>query len=262
MKKFLDRLFGILSLNTLLALLVATGSTYLSILYGLKIDFPLTIIGIAVVFPIVFSIGWAYNRREAALVQYGIMKSMSRSMYLASRDWLRDNWEAAENNKKDFKETTQEIFELCIKLFQSKPWPWFLHEEKLIYSQFSKLSRVIEDLRDRWLSGSEVSRLNAHHNRFMTAFEVLKHIYQYRTPRTLRLYSKLFIYIVLIILWPYFALLATGQALWLSMIMPIVFAMVLTGLDNIQELLENPFDQVWEDDIKINPHKIISAIED
>jgi hypothetical protein len=44
----------------------AVASTYLCGRFGLLAEFPLTLIATAVVFPIVFSIGGAYKRREAA----------------------------------------------------------------------------------------------------------------------------------------------------------------------------------------------------
>lgn len=261
MIRILKRFYSILGINTLFAIFVAVTSTAISIRLGWKIDFPLTIIGMAVVFPIVFSIGGAYNRRESALAQYWIMKSMWRSMYLASRDWLRDNDEKAIENKNNFKNQITNVFSLCIDFFKSPKDTHFSEEEIKIYKEFSNISKSIEDLRDRWLSGSEVSRVNAYLNRFITSFETVKHIYQYRTPRTLRLYSKFFIYTILIVLWPYFALLAENQILWLAFIKPILFAMVFTGLDNIQEHLENPFDQIWEDDIKINPSKFKNTLD-
>lgn len=261
MKNLFNRLFSILSFNTLSALFVAVGSTTISIYYQWKLEFPLTIIGIAVVFPIVFSIGGAYTRRESALVQYGIMKSMGRAIFLASRDWLRDDGESRIRNLDNIKSQVFNVFSLCTKLFQNTNTTHFSEEEKDIYKEFSNISRSIEDLRDRGLSGSEVSRVNAYLSRFLTAFETLKHIYQYRTPRTLRLYSKFFIYVILIVLGPYFAFIAEGQQLWLGLVTPILFAMVLTGLDNIQEHLENPFDQIGEDDIRINPEKFIRTLE-
>jgi len=256
---FLKRFFSIVSINTLIATSLAMASTAASIYYNWKIDFPLTIIGIAVVFPIVFSIGSAYNRREQALVQYGLMKSMGRAIFFASRDWLRDNDDKARKNIEDFRLHTTAIFAGCSEFFKATPSEAPEIEQK-IYKNFSNLSRTIEDLRDRGLSGSEVSRVNAYLNRFIGAFEVLKHIYQYRTPRTLRLYSKFFIYAMLLILGPYFALLGEGQEFWLTYIKPILFAMVFTGLDNIQEHLENPFDQVGEDDIRINPEKFYNSL--
>jgi hypothetical protein len=37
--------------------------------------------------------------------------------------------------------------------------------------------------------------------------------------------------------------------------MPVLFALVLSALDNIQEHLENPFDQIGQDDVNINAEK-------
>ncbi len=68
-------------------------------------------------------------------------------------------------------------------------------------------------------------------------FETVKHIYQYRTPVTLRAYSDLFIFLL-----------------------PVLFSIILVGLDSIQAHLENPFDQIGEDDITINAEKFIERL--
>lgn len=256
----LQRLFAILGWNTLLALLVAVGAMHLSLMLGWTLDVPLTIIGIAVVFPIVFSIGGAYGRREAALVQYGIMKSSARAIVLATRDWQQNAAGVLTPEAKEMKLHITRIFSLCVSLFQTTSSAEFATLEATIYQEFSQLSVRIESLRRRGLTGGEVGRVHGYQYNFVTAFETLKHIYQYRTPRTLRLYSKVFIYITLIILGPYFAHLVDGQTLWLGYTLPILFAMILTGLDNIQEHLENPFDQIGEDDIKIHPEKFLQTI--
>ncbi|NQU63164.1 MAG: hypothetical protein HQ517_02610 [SAR324 cluster bacterium] len=39
-------------------------------------------------------------------------------------------------------------------------------------------------------------------------------------------------------------------------------ASVIKDFDNIQEHLENPFDQVGEDDIRINPDKFIETLNE
>lgn len=260
MKVFFERFFSILGLNTIITIILAVGSTFICITYNLKIDFPLTVIGVAVVFPIVFSIGGAYTRRENALMQYGIMKSMGRSIYFASRDWLRDDNAKCHKNVDNFKNQLSNVFSLCGNLFRTENKENFSREEADIYIEFSNISNTIEELRDRGLSGSEVSRVNQYLNKYMLAFETLKHIYQYRTPRTLRLYSKFFIYAVMILLGPYFALLADEQHLWIDYIQPVLFSMVFTGLDNIQEHLENPFDQIGEDDIKFRGKKFKESL--
>ena len=111
------------------------------------------------------------------------------------------------------------------------------------------------------LPSGEASRMNQFLSKMIDAFETMKHIYQYRTPVTLRAYSKIFIVVVPIIYGPYFADVAKDSTLALSFIMPVLFSLVLVGLDNIQEHLENPFDQIGEDDIKINAEKFVSVLD-
>lgn len=66
--------------------------------------------------------------------------------------------------------------------------------EEQVYAVFSRLPSFIESMRKQGVSGSEISRANQYLSKMIVAFENIKHIYQYRTPRTLRTYSRLFIY--------------------------------------------------------------------
>ena len=43
--------------------------------------------------------------------------------------------------------------------------------------------------------------------------------------------------------------------------MPILGSLILVGLANIQDHLENPFDQVGEDDVVINAEKFVARLE-
>ena len=43
--------------------------------------------------------------------------------------------------------------------------------------------------------------------------------------------------------------------------LPVLFTVILVSLDNIQEHLENPFDQVGEDDVVINAEKFVARFE-
>lgn len=40
-----------------------------------------------------------------------------------------------------------------------------------------------------------------------------------------------------------------------------LFTLILVGLDNIQEQLEDPFDQVGEDDVVINAEKFVKRLD-
>ena len=43
--------------------------------------------------------------------------------------------------------------------------------------------------------------------------------------------------------------------------MPVLFALILVGLANIQDELENPFDQIGVDDVAIDPERFIVSLD-
>ena len=255
--RFFKSLFLVVNFQTILVTLFAVLSTYLCKKYSLTADFPLTLIGIAIVFPVVFSIGEAYKRREKALDQYAILKAHGRAIYFASRDWIKDD---SKKTDEDLRQIFKSLFEDLTHYFHSNSNKEVLEREKRLYNDFTDLSLFIESMRLRGLSGSEVSRVNQYLNKMMTGFESMKHIFQYRTPRTLRLYSKLFIYILPALYGPYFAYISIEQYSGLVYIMPILFSLVLVSLDNIQDHLENPYDQNGEDDITLNAGKFVENL--
>jgi len=134
--------------------------------------------------------------------------------------------------------------------------------EERVYETFSALSQFIRiDLRQAGLATGEVSRCNQYLSKMILAFEQIKHIYQYRTPRTLRAFSDFFITVLPILYGPYFAHISKDFSAGLTYVMPVLFALVLVSLDNIQEHLENPFDQVGQDEVSINAEKFVDRLQ-
>ncbi len=255
--KLFRSLILILNYKTIIITLLSLATTYLCIVYKWSADLPQTLIGIAVVFPIVFSIGVAYQRRENALKDYSNLKAHSRSIYLSVRDWFDD-----ENPKQleDCKGIILGLLSSCREFFMA-PKNEKEIKEREVYKKFSELSIFIKELRKRGMVAGELSRVNQYLSKMIEAFESLKHISQYRTPITLRAYSRLFIIITPIIYAPYFAYIGKNIHLILAMVTPFLFSIVLVGLDNIQDHLENPFDQIGEDDVKINAEKLTSNLD-
>lgn len=256
--KHLRRIFLIINFKTLFVAGLAVLSTFLCQRYELTADFPLTLIATAVIFPIVFSIGGAYKRREAALREYGSLKAHGRALYFATRDWLESPDQEVLQKAKDL---LAQFFSSCRKFF-TEPLKKMAENEEKIYQIFSQLSSYIKkDLRGKGLASGEVSRCNQFLSKMMISFENIKHIYQYRTPRTLRAFSDFFILTLPILYGPYFAELGKEATHGLQYIMPILFATILVSLDNIQDHLENPFDQIGEDDVTINVEKFIQRLD-
>ncbi len=64
----LRQFFRIFDLQVALIAALAVAATWGCIAYGIRSDLPSSLIAVAIVFPIVFSIGAAYQRRETDLV--------------------------------------------------------------------------------------------------------------------------------------------------------------------------------------------------
>jgi len=154
-----------------------------------------------------------------------------------------------------------ELLLSCKTLF-AQPIAEMAENEERVYRAFSRLSTYIKvDLRGRGLSTGEVSRCNQFLSKMIIAFEDVKHIYQYRTPRTLSAFSGFFRDHLAILCGPYFVAIAEDYSNGLVYVVPILCTIILVNLDNIQEHLENPFDQIGEDDIVINAEKFTDHLK-
>ena len=255
--KRLTSIFLIINLKSLIIAGFAVLSTWLCLRYDIRGDFPLTMISTAIVFPIVFSIGHAYKRRENALDKYGALKAHGRALYYAARDWLPTHED--EDRIAHIESILNKLMQGCRDMFKGKLSDMEKHE-LAIYATFSELSEFVKHLRADGLPSGECSRANQYVGKIIVAFEGIKHIYQYRTPRTLRAFSDFFIVILPILYGPFFAHEATSYNNALIYVMPVLFAVILVGLDNIQDHLEDPFDGVGEDDVNINVDKFIALL--
>jgi predicted membrane chloride channel (bestrophin family) len=121
-----------------------------------------------------------------------------------------------------------------------------------VYASFSELSRVNESLRaDAGLSTSELARLNQYLRNAIANVEKLRNVAVYRTPVALRAYTQVFLNAFPVLFSPYFALISSNGWWALGFIMASLYSPVLVGLDNIQESLEDPFDGIGEDDVRL-----------
>ena len=254
--KILKSLYLIINYKTFIVTALALGSTYTCRILDLKADFPLTIIGIAIVFPVVFSIDSAYKRRERALALLADFKSHLLSIFYASRDWVD-----SEGFEQEVKGQLLETYSSLRSLFTANS-DHMKDSEQKIFDNISKLSQMLMGFRSLGLPSGELSRVNQYISKLVVSIENLKVILHYRTPITLRAYSKVFIYTFPIIYGPYFEYVAEQYSNGLQYMMPVMFSFILISLDNIQGHLENPFDQVGEDDIKFDVEEFSEMIEE
>ena len=255
MKNVLRSFFLIINYKTLIITALAVISSEVCYRYDLTAKFPDMLVGVAIVFPVVFSIGSAYNRRETALQRFSDFKGHAIAIYYATRDWttMKEN-----DLPQRVRKMVGEMVVIMRSMFKSNHRGDLIQNEKKLYEYFSNLSALTMEMRQYGVQSGEISRISQYVSKMVIAFDNLKIIHAYRTPVTLRAYSKVFIYVFPIVYGPYFASTFKDFSAHLEFVMPILYSFILVSLDNIQDHLEHPFDEVGEDDIRIDETEIVS----
>ena len=269
MSKVLKHFFSVINTKTFVVIAAACVTTYVCTILDFHYNVPTDLIGIAIVFPIVFSINAAYSRREKALEHYSVFKGSALSIRYAHMHWIDENQKENRQGKKiNGDEHVNRIDKIYKKLFDNiykylhsiKPDPeTYDHIIKL----FGDISLSNEKLRPFVL---DTENARSHNNLRLMAVELenIINIKNYRTPNSLRAYTKVFLNIFPIIFGPFFAHIAITKGIEFGLVMAIIYSLVLTILDNIQEDLEDPFDGIGSDDIRLNFPTMLgpSTIED
>ncbi len=242
----------IIDFQTLAVTFLALLSTWLCRRMGFGGDMPSGLIGVAIVFPIVFSINAAYRRRETALGLLSDLKAHALALYYIHRDWARPTENGAQKeHQAGFRRLARELFEALKTCFRAKGE---MAEESRaqIYGLFSRFSSSFEVLRREGMSAGEVSRANQYLRAMIIDFEKMLNILYYRTPLALRAYSRVFLNIFPIVFGPYFAYLGDKSHPAVGYGVAVAYSLVLVSLDNIQEGLENPFDGIGAEDVRLD----------
>ena len=240
---------------------LAVISTYLCSRWGWEADVPAGLIGLAVVFPIVFSINAAYRRREEVLRYFGGLKGHAIALYYAHRDWAPLEGEEYVQHIQEHRKNVQHLIEAIRDHFlEDGGRKQETFEE--IFRVFSRISVSIEVLRAEGVSPTEISRMNQYLSKMMIDFEKMNNILVYRTPASLRAYSTIFLHAFPILFGPFFAQIAADSFLSVGYLVAIVYSLVLVTLDNVQADLEDPFDQVGTDDVNFNVFREYEPIFD
>ncbi|MFB6356513.1 MAG: hypothetical protein ABEJ65_08355 [bacterium] len=247
--KTLKRFFVIVDLQTLAVTLLGVLGTFLCMRFGIRAEIPTSLVGIAVVFPIVFSISAAYTRREEALKYLASMKAQLMNIYYSHRDWVppenSEDGAEADRAREIIHTLLQQVRDFFIEGPEESD-----RDPHDIYNSISQLSRSVEDIRDK--GAPNLSRTGQSIRNVVRDFEKMRNILEYRTPNSLRAYSSLFLNSFPVLFAPYLAFLGHDFHPSLGYFVAVFYSIVLVSLDNIQDDLENPFDRVGTDDLNVD----------
>lgn len=263
MKLYLNKYISALNHRTLIALLMSILATYLSHKYALIFDLDLTLVSVAVVFPLVFTLGSAFERRERALEHLGRAKgALSAIKYCFSF--------AKKIDESEKQRIYNEIHDVKLELIRH------LHsdgsDKTRLNNAIQKIQEFITLHRDN-LGRSLSLRVYRLMRDVIMGVENSISIKAHRTPHSIRAYCLLFIYF-----FPFFyaptlirnieyqdagiaevmntsAMFGNRYAI-IVYVLNIAISFILIVLYNVQEQIENPFDQHGIDDIQLENFEI------
>ena len=207
----------------------------------------LTLLSIAIIFPLVFAIRGSFRRREKALEHLSEFKSTLHTVgnFLLSKPELVDLY------KKDVDAILLDINKTVLTHLSNHDADLTEVDEsmnqvyKFVVDKNETISRQIRDKVFRFMKDmhESVENLNA--------------IHIHRTPISLKAYCLIFIYIFPFIYAPEIIKnVGDFQQEWMVYSIVFITQFILISLYNIQNQLEYPFDNVGIDDIDLENFKL------
>jgi predicted membrane chloride channel (bestrophin family) len=215
--------------------------------YQITIDFDISIVSIAIVFPLVFSITSAYQRRQEAIGLF--LDFRNKIIDLTNIFFAVDKIE-----KKDYDLLFNKLFGIQASLinYLTKEDSNDIFEQ--IRQERKDVLRIIDDRKKLFNEREKDSLIRVKNELFLSA-EKIRGIKLHGTPISLKKYCLIFIY--------FSPLLFNTQSILnktpfdlniessLTLLFTLVMSFVLMALYNVQDYIENPFDQKGLDDLKI-----------
>ena len=233
---------------------IAAIAVYLSKYFDLKIDVNVNLFVSPIVFPLAFSINTDFLRREKVLDDLANFKAAGMSWFFCMRDWR----EAAQLDTFWMKAVHQKLKSMLFYMRE-----YLLTEKstrrkvilRAMYEDFSDANQLIESVRTSKLplNSALVTRSLVLLNTMCLAFERLRVIREYRSPRSIRAFNKVLIFLLPIILSPYCVFVGRkNENEWSPYYISVLVAFVFSALQGVQDKLDNPFDGMSEDDINLS----------
>jgi predicted membrane chloride channel (bestrophin family) len=242
----MNRYFSIINRRTLFTLIISLVVPYFAYKTGIVYNIDLTLISIAIIFPLVFAIRGAFRRREKAL------EHLSR--FRGSLETLQHCFNT---NSKLNDEKKKEIGAILIEI--SNVFLGYLKTNNGSIQEVDKTLNKIEAFimdNGELMSGGFRLKVFGYMRLLHEGVENLEAIHIHRTPISLKAYCKIFIYIFPLIYAPTIInKIGFDNPEWITYFVVIVSEFILISLYNIQDQMEYPFDNDGLDDIKLDNFK-------
>lgn len=242
----MSRYLIIINFRTLITLLLSVTVPFIAYEFEVVYNIDLTLMSIAIIFPLVFTIRGAFRRREKALEHLSRFRASLRtveSFFLASK--MSD--ELKSESERKIQELNDALFEHLNT--KSEDTQGFDNKLNAIFD-FIKTNRES-------ISGGTREKLFRFLRDVVESSDNLIAIHSHRTPISLKAYCLIFIYIFPVVYTPTIInKIGLENPTWLTFFIVVLSEFILISLYNIQDQMEYPFDDEGLDDIKFKLFKI------
>jgi len=245
---------GLTRFRTWLMILLTVLSTYAcsEVMFNLRWETSLAVVAVGTVFPVVFSIQAAYQNREKSLKYLDDIKATFIYMYFTFGEWDRLH---SGNVQPEAEATMSQLIVDIMAVLRGKQFGGVARES--VHKVYDGWHQLCADAHRNtkvpppWVNGMSISIRVA-----MSAFESVKTLKDYETPRGLRKLCYFLIMTTPILLAPYWANFCIDnpdEIEWgclASYFVGVLYVIITSTLLHVQEALEDPFDGDGIDDIK------------
>lgn len=243
----MNQYFSIINQRTLITLIISILVLYVCYDQEIIYNIDLTLISIAIIFPLVFAIRGAFRRREKALEHLSKLKSALIGIIYT----FEGSAKLTDDQKAKAVSLSNDIIENLILHLDGT------HPEK------DKLKTAFHNLSDYMNKNGEVisngtkTKVYGFLQKVHEGVENCIAINIHRTPISLKAYCKVFIYIFPLIYTPTIInKIGLDNPAWLTYFVVLLSEFILISLYNIQDDMEYPFDRQGLDDIKLDNFRV------
>tara|TARA_B100001769_G_C22085590_1_gene585172 strand:- start:706 stop:1446 length:741 start_codon:yes stop_codon:yes gene_type:complete len=236
----------ILNKKTLYALLISLIVLFLSYRFSITYNIDLTLISIAIIFPLVFTIRGAFRRREKAIEHLSLFRGSLKTVENIIR--------GSKLEESDIKRSLDLITKCSKGLidYLSDVVPTTKSHDDNIEELYSFLLSKRDVI-----GGGTLQKVSRFLKDTYDSADNLVGIHTHRTPISLKAYCLIFVYIFPVIYTPTIInKIGIDNPPYLTYFIVILSQFILISLYNIQDQMEYPFDKEGIDDIDLDLFKL------
>lgn len=242
-----NQYFSIINQRTLYTVIISILVPYVCYNFEITYNIDLTLISIAIIFPLVFAIRGAFRRREKALEHLSKVKSA----LIGIRYTFMGSAKMSPEEKDEGIQLSKKIADRLIDHLDGTD----LEQNKLddAYRQIIDFMEAHPET----ISNGTKGKVFGYLQKVQEGAANCMAIHTHRTPISLKAYCKVFIYIFPIIYTPTIInKIGLENPEWLTYFVVLLSEFILISLYNIQDDMEYPFDRQGLDDIKLEEFRV------